>query len=226
MIFSNSVSKLVKMGFILSLFFAFLTPAYAQTLGQSCDQTVGCDENYICNSNNVCATDPNLDAAPANANGTVEPGGKCSSPDNCDDVGGQNYGCIGGFCTLDTATATGGDTSIPTPAATTPGAAATTPTPAATTPGAGATGGALVNPLAATSITDLIAKILLYVQGIGLTFLTLMLIYVGFLFVNARGNPEKVGAAKTALLWTVVGGLLLLGASAMAQAIAATAGAL
>jgi hypothetical protein len=94
MIFSNSVSKLVKMGFILSLFFAFLTPAYAQTLGQSCDQTVGCDENYICNSNNVCATDPNLDAAPANANGTVEPGGKCSSPDNCDDVGGLQRAVI------------------------------------------------------------------------------------------------------------------------------------
>jgi hypothetical protein len=40
--------------------------------------------------------------------------------------------------------------------------------------------------------------------------------------VQARGNPEKVGKARNALLWTVIGGLLLLGASALATVITST----
>jgi ABC-type uncharacterized transport system permease subunit len=80
----------------------------------------------------------------------------------------------------------------------------------------------LVNPLNASSLTDLLQEILNYVVQIGSIFLTLALIYIGFLFVQARGNPEKVGKARNALLWTVIGGLLLLGASALATVITST----
>jgi hypothetical protein len=83
-------------------------------------------------------------------------------------------------------------------------------------------GSALVNPLCASSLTDLLNEVLAYTVEIGSLFLTIMLIYVGFLFVAARGNEEKVGQARNALLWTVIGGLILLGASALAQVITAT----
>jgi len=49
-----------------------------------------------------------------------------------------------------------------------------------------------------------------------------MLVYVGYLFVTARGNDTKLTTAKSALLWTVVGALILLGAEAIALAIQAT----
>ena len=53
-----------------------------------------------------------------------------------------------------------------------------------------------------------------------------MLVYVGFLFVTAQGNETKITAAKSGLLWTVVGALILLGAQAIALAIEATVKAL
>ena len=53
-----------------------------------------------------------------------------------------------------------------------------------------------------------------------------MLIYVGYLFVVARGVPGEITKAKDALLWTVVGALILLGAQAISLGIQATVAAL
>lgn len=52
--------------------------------------------------------------------------------------------------------------------------------------------------------------------------LTLMLVYTGFLFVMAQGNEEKLTNAKNTLVWTVIGGLILLGATAIQAVITAT----
>jgi hypothetical protein len=57
---------------------------------------------------------------------------------------------------------------------------------------------------------------------IGSIFLTLMIVYVGFLFVAAQGNEEKIRSARSALVWTVIGGLILLGAKAIALVIEQT----
>jgi hypothetical protein len=57
---------------------------------------------------------------------------------------------------------------------------------------------------------------------LGSIFLTLAIIYVGFLFVMARGNEEKIRGARSALVWTVIGGLILLGAKAIGLVISAT----
>lgn len=85
---------------------------------------------------------------------------------------------------------------------------------------------ALQNPLNAPDLQGLISEILGYVVSIGTILLTLILVFVGFQYVMARGNPEKVQSAHQALLWTIVGGLLLLGASALSAAISATVQAL
>ena len=85
----------------------------------------------------------------------------------------------------------------------------------------------LINPLGAgTDLPTLIIKIMDFVVNIGAIVVVFMLVYVGFLFVTARGNETKITEARKALLWTVVGALILLGAKAIAAGIMATTQAL
>ena len=89
------------------------------------------------------------------------------------------------------------------------------------TPGSG-----LTNPLNVGTLDALINEILGYAIILGGIFLSLMLVYVGFQFVMAQGNPEKVSAARSMLIWTVIGGMLLLGAQALSIVITSTVKAL
>lgn len=57
---------------------------------------------------------------------------------------------------------------------------------------------------------------------IGVPIVVLAIIYCGFLFVKAMGNPEEISKAKNALLYTVIGAALLLGCFVLANAIAGT----
>ncbi|MHB1770067.1 MAG: pilin [Minisyncoccota bacterium] len=85
----------------------------------------------------------------------------------------------------------------------------------------------LINPLGAgTSLPILLKDILQFVVQIGTVVIILMLVYVGFLFVTARGEPGKLTTARQALLWTVVGALILLGAQAISLGIQSTVQAL
>ncbi len=72
------------------------------------------------------------------------------------------------------------------------------------------------------SIPDLIKSILEGALKIGIPLVALAVIYSGFLFVAARGNSEKLGKAKDALLYTLIGAGVLLGSWAIAQMISAT----
>ncbi|MGH7175209.1 MAG: TrbC/VirB2 family protein [Minisyncoccia bacterium] len=88
-------------------------------------------------------------------------------------------------------------------------------------------GTTLLNPLSAgTSLSTLLQDILGFVIKIGAVVVVLMLVYVGFLFATAGGNESQITKAREALLWTVVGALILLGAQAIASGIQATANAL
>lgn len=86
--------------------------------------------------------------------------------------------------------------------------------------------GTLVNPLRAQNIQQLLGIILGGLVQIGTIILVLMLVWVGFLFVFAQGSEEKVREARAALMWTVIGGLVLLGARAIATLLEATVNAL
>lgn len=83
-------------------------------------------------------------------------------------------------------------------------------------------GGGIGNPLKVSSIPELINLILGLVIDIGLPVVALAIIYVGFLFVSARGNESKLSEAKTAFLWTVVGAAIVLGAFVISTAIEGT----
>lgn len=88
--------------------------------------------------------------------------------------------------------------------------------------GPGASNG-LVNPLnGVDTLPEFLRAILGGVIQIGTIILIMMLVYVGFLFVAARGNSEKLQTAKSALVWTVIGGLILLGAQAIQLVIEGT----
>ncbi len=80
----------------------------------------------------------------------------------------------------------------------------------------------LDNPISSSSVQDFMQKIL---QGVVLLLtpvVTIMIIYAGFLFVQAQGNPEKIGAAKKALGSALIGAALALGAEGLSMVIAST----
>ena len=103
-----------------------------------------------------------------------------------------------------------------------------------TTTGGGATGGSggvkdavpvdtstfhLSNTLGVTTIQDLLAKIINAMVLIATPIIVIMLIYSGFLFVQASGNEEKLGKAKTTLMYTLIGAAVILGAKGISFAI-------
>jgi hypothetical protein len=83
------------------------------------------------------------------------------------------------------------------------------------------------NPLKGTSdLPTFIQKVL---QGMVLLLtpvVVIMLLYSGFLFVIARGNIEKLGEAKNALMYTMIGAAIVLGAEGFALVIQNTVGCL
>lgn len=73
-----------------------------------------------------------------------------------------------------------------------------------------------------TDIPSFIKEVVNIVLVVGIPILALAIIYTGFLFVQAQGNSEKLTKAKNALLYTLIGGALLLGAFVIANAIKET----
>ncbi|HEV7121224.1 MAG TPA: pilin [Candidatus Paceibacterota bacterium] len=89
--------------------------------------------------------------------------------------------------------------------------------------GGNTSGTLLVNPLKGiTSLPDLLKAVLGAIMEIGTIVLILALVWVGFSFVRAQGNPEELKKARSALVWTIIGGAILLGAQALSDVIQST----
>ncbi|MDD3662421.1 MAG: hypothetical protein PHT84_00990 [Candidatus Pacebacteria bacterium] len=71
-------------------------------------------------------------------------------------------------------------------------------------------------------IPSFIEAIINIILIIGVPIVTLAIIYSGFLFVSAAGNPEKLKNAKTTFIYTLIGAALLLGAFVLSKAIVTT----
>ena len=78
------------------------------------------------------------------------------------------------------------------------------------------------NPLQSATLEDFLLAILNVVVYIMYPIIVLMIVYTGFLFVSAQGNPAKLQEARRALIWTVIGALVILGSKALALAIKGT----
>lgn len=82
----------------------------------------------------------------------------------------------------------------------------------------------ITNPLGPTTdIPTLLLKILTELSKLGIPVVALAVIYSGFLFVKAQGQPEELTKAKDALLYSLIGGVILLGAVAIANMVIETA---
>jgi len=74
-------------------------------------------------------------------------------------------------------------------------------------------GGGLCSPLNVNSIQELLVAVLGYLVQVGTVIIVLMMVYIGFEFVLAKGNPTKLQKAREMLLWTIIGALIILGQS-------------
>lgn len=77
----------------------------------------------------------------------------------------------------------------------------------------------LANPLGSkvNNLPSFIYMILDIVFQIGVVVAVLALMYVGFMFVKARGDTAELETARTAFLYTVIGIAVLLGAELIAS---------
>lgn len=83
--------------------------------------------------------------------------------------------------------------------------------------------GELKNPLRGiNNLSDLAVKLLDIVVQVGAYVAVLFIIWSGFLFVKARGNPKELEDAKKTFLYTIIGVAILLGAKAISLGISAT----
>ncbi len=167
------------------------------SLGGACTRSEQCEGSAVC--------DPLLQqCVPDIRDGSTSLGGSCTRSEQCK----SSLVCTGGVCK-----------------AATPAVGAVNPSQAGaanTNTSNSTSGSGLQNPLKVDNLQDFLKTILAGIVEIGSIFLVLMLVYVGFLFVIARGNPEKIQTARSALVWTVIGGLLLLGAEAISLVIQST----
>jgi|SRR3989338_1811067 len=82
------------------------------------------------------------------------------------------------------------------------------------------------NPLKVTNFCDLLKIVLQAILIIGMPVAVVFLVIVGFKFILAQGNPEKIKEAQKNFLHTVIGIAIFLGAWTIAKVIAATMAAL
>lgn len=89
----------------------------------------------------------------------------------------------------------------------------TTPPPPATTGTNNPDNYLIKNPLqSTTSLSQVILNVVSIVRILLIMMAVLYLLYAGFMFVTARGEPAKISKARNALLWGMVGIALILAA--------------
>ncbi len=85
----------------------------------------------------------------------------------------------------------------------------------------------LVNPLGSTkTLPQLVDGILRIVLTIGIPIVALAIIYSGFKLIMAQGKPKELEDARRALLYTIIGAGILLGAYVIAEAVVGTVNAI
>ena len=83
-------------------------------------------------------------------------------------------------------------------------------------------GGGISNPIGVKSIEGLIEAILKIVVAVGTPVAVLFLVFSGFKFVTAQGKPDAIKEARQYFMWTLVGIVILLGASLLSTIIKGT----
>ena len=96
-------------------------------------------------------------------------------------------------------------------------------------PGQSSTGGgsgALTNPLKAGTIQQFFLAILDIILVFAIPIIVLFIMYAGFLYVTAQGDEGKIRTAHAALTWSIIGGVIVLGAKLIIDVIQNTVNAI
>lgn len=83
----------------------------------------------------------------------------------------------------------------------------------------------LQNPLAGggiDNIPDLVRSILDILLEVGITIVALAIIYAGYKFIAAQGNPTELEKAKQTLKYVLIGAAILLAAYVIAETVVGT----
>ncbi|HWO07123.1 MAG TPA: pilin [Candidatus Paceibacterota bacterium] len=80
----------------------------------------------------------------------------------------------------------------------------------------------LQNPLRFPSIEQFIQGVLQAIVMIALPIITIFIVYAGFKYISARGNPSKIGDAHRNFMYVAIGAALILGAWVLATLIGGT----
>jgi Type IV secretion system pilin len=76
----------------------------------------------------------------------------------------------------------------------------------------------LENPLSGiNSIPELLAAVLNVFIIIAIPIIIFFIMLAGFKYVTARGNPDEISKASQALLYAIIGAVLVIGSTAIAQ---------
>jgi len=75
----------------------------------------------------------------------------------------------------------------------------------------------LENPLRFNTLEGLIVGILNVLLVIAVPIIVFFIIFAGFSYVTAQGNPEKIKQASRSLTYAIIGGVLILGAVAISE---------
>ena len=81
------------------------------------------------------------------------------------------------------------------------------------------------NPLSGigvTSVFDLVEMIVKFIVAVGAPLCVIAIIWAGFTFILAQGDPNKLKEAKERLKWTLIGTAILFGASLITKVISGT----
>lgn len=76
-----------------------------------------------------------------------------------------------------------------------------------------------VNPISVDTIDGFIATAIDALVMLLTPLVVIMIVWTGFLFIKAQGNVEALGVAKKALLYTVIGAIIVLIAKGFSLAI-------
>jgi len=86
--------------------------------------------------------------------------------------------------------------------------------------GVGNPGGVgIPNPLGNQTIVGLFTTLLQILLVFAVPIVVFFIIYAGFLYVTARGNVEQITQAHRALLYALIGGVLILGGTVLIQVV-------
>lgn len=80
----------------------------------------------------------------------------------------------------------------------------------------------LTNPLSSPTLMGFLQELLDVIMVFAIPLIVFMIIYAGFMYVTAQGDAKKVSDAHNALLYAVIGGVIILGANVILAVISGT----